>query len=207
MGACGELIAIDHLVVTGPTLQQAVSHVEAALGIDMGPGGEHDSMATHNRLISLGPGIYPEAIAIDPAGRDPGRARWYNLDHCTVPALSHWAIRTDDLSTALAASPEGSGVPVDFTRGRYSWSMAVPVTGQLPFGGASPALLQWSSDHPSEHFEESGCRLGTLRVSHPDVHTLMADFPALTELNVEFTVGAFALTALISTPAGDKVLA
>lgn len=200
------MIEIDHLVVTGPTLASAVDFIEAALGVEMGPGGEHADMGTHNRLISLGLGVYLEAIAINPAAPAPEHPRWYNLDHCTTPGLSHWAARTDDLAGVLAASPDGMGRPMSFTRGPYAWTMAVPETGQLPFDGAAPALLQWESTHPADHFAESGCRLASLTVTHPESDALLAAFPALRDLPMEFAPGERRITAEISTPNGEKAL-
>lgn len=200
------MIEIDHLVVTGPTLAAAVAHIETSLGVEMGPGGEHEAMGTHNRLISLGPGVYLEAIAINPDAPAPGHPRWYNLDARHAPRFSHWAARTDDLRGTLAAAPEGTGAPMSFTRAAYAWDMAVPETGQLPFDGASPALLQWASAHPADHFADSGCRLKSLHITHPDAGALLAQFPSLRDLSVDVSAGPTGLRATIATPAGDRSL-
>ena len=74
------MIELDHLAVAGETLAEAVAHVEDALGVEMAAGGVHVEMGTHNRLLSLGPGMYLEAIAVDPAARGPDRPRWFDLD-------------------------------------------------------------------------------------------------------------------------------
>ena len=57
---------LDHLAVAGETLAEAVAHVEEALGVKMGPGGEHAHFGTHNQLIGLADGLYLEAIAANP---------------------------------------------------------------------------------------------------------------------------------------------
>ena len=73
-------LEFDHLAVCGETLDAAVAHVEAVLGLTLEPGGVHVEMGTHNRLLSLGPGMYLEAIAVNPEAAHPGRPRWFDLD-------------------------------------------------------------------------------------------------------------------------------
>src|SRR4051794_29994915 len=68
---------LDHLVVVAPTLGAGAASVRSALGADPRPGGWHDRMGTHNVLLRLGPDVYLEVIAIDPAARPPGRVRWF----------------------------------------------------------------------------------------------------------------------------------
>ncbi|OIP83591.1 MAG: hypothetical protein AUK37_07045 [Rhodobacterales bacterium CG2_30_65_12] len=71
---------IDHLVITAGTLAAAVARGQAAMGYTLGPVGSHAAMATQNRLSSLGPADYLEAIAPDPAAPAPDWARWFGLD-------------------------------------------------------------------------------------------------------------------------------
>ncbi len=204
------MIEFDHIAVAGETLEAATAHVEVALGVDLEPGGVHVEMGTHNRLLSLGPGLYLEAIAINPNARSPERPRWFDLDRFEgPPRLSNWIARTPDLDAALDDAPQGMGVPIPFVRGRYSWTMAVPGTGRLPFDGAAPALIQWdSAAHPADHLPDRGCRLHTLRVVHPDAGALLAAFPALgglASLRVE-DGPVVCLEADIATPSGLRQL-
>ena len=47
---------LDHIAVSAATLAEGVAHVEAALGVRLGVAiGNHALMATHNRLLGLGP--------------------------------------------------------------------------------------------------------------------------------------------------------
>ena len=71
---------LDHLAVSAATLAEGTAHVEAALGIVLEPGGRHDRMGTHNRLLGLGD-IYLEVIATDPDAPEPAWPRWFDLDN------------------------------------------------------------------------------------------------------------------------------
>jgi hypothetical protein len=59
-------IALDHIAVVARSLEEGATYVEAVLGIGLSPGGKHDHMGTHNRLLSLGPHCYLEVISVDP---------------------------------------------------------------------------------------------------------------------------------------------
>ena len=94
-------------------------------------------------------------------------------------------------------------------RGALAWHMAVDESGQLPFDGAMPALIQWVTDaHPSKALPDVGLRLDSLDVFHPDASGLLEAFPALTTLgSVTIRHGsAKRLVARISTPDGMRVL-
>jgi len=204
-------LILDHIAIAGETLEAAAAHVEAVLGVPLQAGGVHVEMGTHNRLLSLGPGVYLEAIAVNPDAAHPERPRWFNLDgFAGPPRLSNWIARCDDLVAALAEAPEGMGVPIGFSRGEYTWSMAVPGNGRLPFDGAAPALIEWETAlHPADRLTDRGCRLVGLEVQHPEMDRLLAAFPALGQIEeVTFLRGATPrLAARIDTPAGLKVLA
>lgn len=203
-------IELDHLAVAGETLDEAAAHVEEALGVSLAPGGVHVEMGTHNRLLSLGPGIYLEAIAVNPGARSPDRPRWFDLDRFAGrPRLANWIARTSDLEGTLNAAPRGMGVPIPFQRGDFCWSMAVPGTGRLPFDGAAPALIQWDvAKHPSDVLPDVGCRLRQLTIRHPEAEALREAFPALATLPlITLEVGeSVALSAEIATAGGVRVL-
>ena len=203
-------LELDHLAVSGATLEEAVAHVEDALGVKMAPGGKHDAMATHNRLLSLGPGVYLEAIAIDPEAPSPGRPRWFDLDRFSgVARLTNWILRTDDLESALEQGPAGLGTPMALSRGDFLWRMAVPDDGILPFDNLAPALIQWDGDaHPSHRLEDVGCRLDRVEIAHPRAMDLMPAFPEVLRLpDVRIGPGPkFEMRAEIFTPHGLRYL-
>ncbi len=204
------MIEIDHLAVAGETLDEAVAHVEATLGVALEPGGVHVEMGTHNRLLSLGPGMYLEAIAINPAAKAPQRPRWFDLDRFEGrPRLANWIVRTTDMEAALQSAPGEIGVPIPFQRGKFSWTMAVPGTGRLPYDGAAPALIAWdAATHPADLLPDAGCRLERLEIGHPEAAALLWEFPALENLPlVDITeTPEPRLAAHIRTPLGLIVL-
>jgi hypothetical protein len=205
------MLVLDHIAVAAETLAEGAAHVEEALGVTLSDIGIHDRMGTHNRLLSLGSGVYLEVIAINPDVAPPAQARWFDLDNFTGrPRLTNWIARTDDLVAALAEAPTGTGAPISFARGPYLWQMAVPPDGRLPFDGAAPALIEWESAlHPAERLPDAGCRLVRLTVEHPDADTLLALWPALGRVEgVALVTGPEKrLWAEIDTPAGRKFLA
>ena len=165
------MLTLDHLIVTAPDLETGTAWAEAQLGVPLGPGGRHDLMGTHNRLLSLGPELYLEVIAIEPGALPAPMARWYGLDDGpTQPRLSHWACRCDDLKAALAAAPTGHGTVTDLARGELRWQMAV--TDHLPFDDAYPALLSWQSAFPGPMLPDQNARLSKLIVTHPQASDL-----------------------------------
>lgn len=168
-------IRFDHLVVAARALDEGVAWIEARLGVPMGAGGRHDSMGTHNRLLSLGPGRFLEVIAIDPAAPAPGRARWFELDSPEMrarlergPALVTWVARADDLDAAIATGAFGDPEVLALSRGEFRWSIGVPADGSLVLSGIVPTVIQWRTRHPAEALPDSGCRLEGLVLRGPD---------------------------------------
>jgi Glyoxalase-like domain len=199
--------AFDHLAVTAATLGEGVALVEAALGVRLGPGGRHAHMATHNRLLGLGPSDYLEVIAPDPDVPRPPHPRWFRLDERRgPPRLANWVVRVDDLDAALAAAPEGAGRAVALERGEFRWRMGVPADGRLPFDDAFPALIEWQGGlKPPDRLAEAGCRLERLEVAHPEAERLRG-LVGLADPRVVFVTGAAALRATIATPHGRRQL-
>jgi hypothetical protein len=167
-------IRFDHLVIAARTLEEGVDWVERRLGVAAGPGGKHDVMGTHNRLVALGPGRFLEVIAIDPEAQAPLQPRWFELDspamHARLargPALIHWVARTDDIEAAVGTSPDAPQV-LALSRGAFRWKIAVAADGSMPRGGIAPTLIQWFTQHPTEVLPDCGCRLESLVLQHPD---------------------------------------
>ncbi len=203
---------LDHLVVTTPALADGVTLVETALGHPMDGGGDHVAMGTHNRLMSMGPEEYLEVIAVNPAATAPGRPRFFDLDTPRdEPRLTNWVLRVPNLQAALDLAPPGMGTGTALSRGAYSWRMAVPPVGKLPFDGLFPSLIQWDGSHPGPDIPDARLRLASLVLTHPDGVALASALdpflsdPHLRErLRVE--VGPLAMSARIETPSGMREL-
>ena len=202
---------LDHIAVVARSLEEGTAYVEAVLGATLSPGGKHPQMGTHNRLLSLGPDVYLEVIAIDPEALKPQHRRWFNLDAYTgAPRMTNWICRTDDLDAALDAAPAGSGSAMYFRRGDLAWRMAVNEFGRLPFDDASPALISWLEGiHPARRLPDHGFRLSRLDVFHPKASELLDAFPALHRVDVVSVREGpeKRLIATVSTPSGNRVLA
>ncbi|MCW9043527.1 MAG: VOC family protein [Pseudopelagicola sp.] len=198
---------LDHLAVAGETLEAAVAHVEEALGVEMGPGGQHVHFGTHNRLIGLEEGLYLEAIAIDPEAEALPYRRWFALDDFRGGArIGNWICRVDDLEAALRDLPDGAGQPVDLARGDLRWRMAVPPDGRLPCDGAFPAVIQWQVETlPGDSLPGKGVRLERFEIAHPEAQWLR-DVVPLDDARVVFVEGAPQMQATFDTPHGRRVL-
>lgn len=202
-------LELDHIAVAARSLEEGTAFVEAALGVPLAGGGQHPHMATHNRLLGLGP-LYLEVIATDPSAPRPAWPRWFDLDRFGgPPRLTNWICRTEDLDAALAAAPPGTGAPVALQRGDYRWRMAVPADGILPFDNAYPALIEWQGDmHPARALPDRGIRLTALEIFHPDAEALAAALagqfqdPLLRLCRAPHK----AMRAVFSTPKGTRVL-
>lgn len=200
---------LDHLAVSGETLEAAQNFVEEALGVPMQGGGEHAVFHTHNKLMGLADGLYLEAIAINPDAPEPDRPRWFDLDHFTGDArLTNWICRSTTLDQDVAALPDGVGEAVQLNRGDLRWQMVVPSSGRLPFDNMCPALIEWqTSTHPSDGLASSGCRLRRLIVVHPQAKELEVSVcRALVDNRIVFEQGAPELRAEFETPHGIRQL-
>ncbi|MGR3393900.1 MULTISPECIES: VOC family protein [Rhodobacterales] len=184
-------LQLDHIAVLGESLEEAVAHSEAAVGMPLLPGGEHPRYGTHNQLLGLGHGLYLEAMSIDPAAPPPEEPRWFGLDRFEGPArLDKWICRVTDMDAALEALPM-AGRPVELSRGRLRWVMSVPEDGMLPFDGMFPALIEWRSPVPAgAMLSASGTTLARLVVTHPEAEALEALLaPHLNAPLVQFATG------------------
>ncbi len=203
------MLELDHIAVSGASLDEARAYVEEALGVPMQMGGAHAVFGTHNALLALEGGLYLEAIAIDPNAPRPERARWFDLDRFAGRArLSNWICRSADLPAALAEIDAPLGAPVDLVRGQYQWQMAVPESGILPFDNCAPALLSWQSEtQPAAALTPRGVRLTRLTVVHPQAQELKQVLGhRLSDNRIVFETGPAKIWAEFDTPHGVRSL-
>ena len=219
----------DHLVVLAPDLARGAAWCERTLGVAPAMGGEHPLMGTHNRLLNISsdahPRAYLEIIAINP-GATPaipaGARRWFDMDDAALraqvarqgPQLIHWVASVPDLAgrhAALAALGLESGAIVTASRptplGLLQWQITVREDGQRLLGGCLPTLIQWGERHPCYSLPDSGVRLQSLRLAHPESGLLARACAAagLEALPVSHAA-APRIEAALATPRGPVIL-
>ncbi|MEJ7596041.1 MAG: VOC family protein [Planctomycetaceae bacterium] len=170
--------AIDHLVVTAPTLASGIQHVEQSLRCKMQPGGQHPRMGTYNALLKIGDQCYLEVISADPGATSPSRPRWFELDSLlpdTRPRLATWVLRTNDIDTVSKATKIDLGIVEEMSRGSLEWQITIPPDGRLPFHGVAPTVIQWKAElHPANKLPESSASLIQLVGHHPNARHITA---------------------------------
>jgi len=208
--------ALDHVIVAAAGLGDGIDYITRVTGVTPRPGGKHVTMGTHNALLRLGDRVYLEVIAIDPDGVKPPRPRWFDLDDAALraelsvgPRLIAWAVRTDDIDSAVTRSPIALGAVLPFTRGDYRWRLTIPDDGRRPGDGVLPALIQWDvAAHPADNLPDAGVALAGLAATHPDPDAIRG---ALTALGLDGLLSLTRdrrarLTAMLTTPRGPVSL-
>ncbi len=176
---------LDHLIVAGPDLAEAVDYVESLLGARAVVGGSHPGVGTRNALVRLDPGAYIEIIGPDPEQPQPDLPRWFGIDVMAGPRLATWSARTSDLDAAaeraralgVELGPVSPGGRVRPDGVRLEWRVTDPRADRMD--GVLPFLMDWGeSPHPSASLE-AGCSLVALRGYHPRVEEARAVADAL----------------------------
>ena len=203
------IAGVDHLVFAAPDLETGMDFIEEKLGVRPVRGGRHASFGTHNALLSLGPSTYLEVIAPDPGTERPVRGRLFGLDDIGAPEMRTWAVRREDLLTALATAGASGIGPIEAGRRErsdgtvLSWRLTDPYA--MPFDGAVPFVISWGdTPHPATT-APSGGELAGLAIVHPNAEAVRK---ALALLDALVDVGegdAFELVARIRTPEGATV--
>lgn len=203
-------LTLDHLVVAAHSLEAGVAHVRDALNIDMPMGGQHPRMGTHNALMSLGPDLFLEVIAIDPNAKPSQRPRWFDLDRFTgEPRLYTWVVGTPDIHASLTACGHpDSGQAIEMTRGDLAWLISVADNGALPLDGAFPIFIQWPTGPlPAASMTQRGCALVSVDITHPNSHEIVSRLDrSLNDARVRLHEGALGFEAVFDTPSGRRVL-
>lgn len=182
------MLKLDHLTVIAPSLSEGVAHVRECLSLDLPFGSRHDYMGTHNHRLQLGNSVYLEVVAFDPAGVDPGRARWFGLDnHRQVRAdwedgrrLRGWVANTEAIQTVIAAHAPVFGDPVPLPATAPTFTFSIPKDGTLPLDGAAPSLIDHHGDASYiAAIPDLGARLLSMTLEHPDPAVVEALYHSL----------------------------
>ena len=187
--------AIDHLVVTAPSLASGAAYIRDQLGVEMQPGGTHHAMGTHNLLLKLDDSTYLEVLAIDPDMTAPGHPRWFGLDHVTAPGLATWVARVDDIHAAAKAVNIPAQLIKPMSRGALNWLITIPDGGGI--SESVPVLIQWlDGPHPPTTMPSSGCALQQLHIPFGGSQIRLDDR----------CVAGSVLMATIQSPSGPRTL-
>lgn len=211
------MLKLDHMTIIAPTLREGVLHVQECLGLDVPFGTRHHYMGTHNHRLQLGGNLYLEIVALDPAGIDPGRRRWFGLndqdrvrsDWRAGRRLRGWVAGTVDIDSVLAAHGAIFGDKVPLPTDDPSFDFAIPPDGSLPLDGAAPSLIDHRGDPTSmASIPDLNARLHSLTLEHPDPATIEALYHSLSIDRPPTIVRGQRLRyrAEIETPTGLKEL-
>lgn len=210
---------LDHIVIVADSLPQGLDYCETLLGIRPPKGGEHDRMGTHNHLLNLGNDTFLEVIAINPAGTQPVRPRWFGMDSsaqrmrlASGPFLATFVVRTKAINTVARKLPAIGGVQ-DMERGMLHWKITIPENGLLVENGTVPTVIEWPEGvEPTSLMPDLGYRIDRLEAYHPNPQTLKRMWNELGLDDARVSIHACNiseaphLVAYINTPGGLKAI-
>ena len=168
--------SIDHIVIGAGNLISGTKILETKLSTKFSPGGEHQMMGTHNKLLKLQSDIYLEVIANNQKADNPSRPRWFSLDEVkTKEKIQHfpralcWVLKVDNIENTVKKCGYNPGEILQISRGELIWKITVPTNGMLVDNGVLPALIEWpSSQHPSKKLTNNNLSINTLSLFHPE---------------------------------------
>ncbi|RJF94351.1 VOC family protein [Oleomonas cavernae] len=201
---------LDHLIWAAGDLGAGIDALEALSGVRAAVGGRHPGFGTRNALAALGPGLYLEILAPDPA-QDRAGTLGGLIEAYDRPGLIGWAATGTDLPDratrlpALGLASPGA-VAMERTRPdgvRLTWSILG--IGGHPFGVLVPFLIDWQgSPHPSL-VAPAGLSLVSFSLRSPksdDVRRLLGALG----IEVVVTAGEPQLSATLRGPKGSFTL-
>jgi len=164
--------SLDHFMWAFSDLDAAVATFERLSGVRPGTGGVHPGRGTRNALASLGPAIYLEVIAPDPAQPLEGTPG-ATLRDLKQPGIHAIVAVSRDLASVQKAYA-AAGIPADLQDGGRKtpeggfirWKILIPKPNG--FGAFAPLFIDWlDSVHPAKT-STPGCTLARFEAGHPD---------------------------------------
>jgi hypothetical protein len=201
---------LDHLVFATRDLAAAVERFAAATGVQPVEGGRHEGRGTRNYLLGLGPTSYLEIIGPD-LERPGSQSAPFGIDELTADRLVTWAVRPDDIESAVIAAKEAGadlGPILPMSRSTptgevLTWRLAL--AHPAPYDGIVPFLIDWgSSRHPAGSGLPS-VELVEFGATYPRPDDVNAVLDAL-EIALPVGVGEAALRAVVAGPGGSYSL-
>ena len=180
---------IDHFVFGANTLSEGSNTIKKILDEDLSEINVHETMGTHNRVISLG-ACYLEVISLDPQNQNANSNTWFNLSDkiyrekfLKTPKLISFVISSDDLSRSIFFEKEFL-----VSRNKYKWFFKKPnfdYLNKINFTNTNlfPSLINWQSASPLNEMKKSSYIFDSLEITLNKNHTLLQDF--LLSLNLK----------------------
>lgn len=180
---------IDHFVFGANTLSEGSNTIKKMLNEDLSEINVHETMGTHNRVISLGSN-YLEVIALDPKNQNANNNTWFNLSDeiyrekfLKTPKLISFVISSDDLNSSIFFQKE-----FFVSRNKYKWFFKKPNFEYLNKNNFTntnlfPSLINWQSVSPLNEMKKSSYIFESLEIILNKNHKLLQDF--LLSLNLK----------------------
>ena len=180
---------IDHFVFGANTLSEGSNTIKKILDEDLSEINVHETMGTHNRVISIG-SSYLEIIALDPENQNANSNTWFNLSDkiyrekfLKIPKLISFVISSDDLNSSIFFQKE-----FFVSRNKYKWFFKKPNFEYLNKNNFTnknlfPSLINWQSVSPLNEMKKSSYSFDSLEITLNENHKLLYDF--LLSLNLK----------------------
>ncbi len=180
---------IDHFVFGANTLSEGSNNIKKILDEDLSEINVHETMGTHNRVISLG-SCYLEVISFDPKNQNLNSNTWFNLGDkiyrekfLKIPKLISFVISSDELNSSIFFEKEFL-----VSRNKYKWFFKKPNFKYLNKNNFTntnlfPSLINWQSVSPLNDMKKSSYIFESLEIILNKNHKLLKDF--LLSLNLK----------------------
>jgi Glyoxalase-like domain len=199
-------LRFDHFIYAGRDLDAMIAQFTQLTGVTPLKGGRHPGLGTRNALMSLGPDIYFELLAVDPTqsldGNMGGR-----INTLPEPRLFFYMLKGGQLETVRDAMLK-HGITADlFDASRTTpdgntlkWRLLVPHDN--PLGFAVPNCIDWLDTVNPATTSVAGCSFESFEMGHPQpakVRALLADLGS--DMPVQYADRLY-LRLRIQTPKG-----
>ncbi len=180
---------IDHFVFGANTLSEGSNTIKKILDEDLSEINVHETMGTHNRVISLG-SCYLEVISLDPKNQNANKNTWFKLgdkiyrkNFLKIPKLISFVISSDELNSSIYFEQE-----FFVSRNKYKWFFKKPNFEYLNKNNFTntnlfPSLINWQSISPLNEMKKSSYIFESLEIILNKNHKILNDF--LLSLNLK----------------------
>ena len=170
---------IDHFVFGANTLSEGSNTIKKILDEDLSEINVHETMGTHNRVISIG-SSYLEIIALDPENQNTNSNTWFNLSDkiyrekfLKTPKLISFVISSDELNSSIFFEKE-----FFVSRNKYKWFFKKPNFEYLSKNNFTntnlfPSLINWQSVSPLNEMKKSSYSFDSLEITFNKNHKLL----------------------------------